>query len=62
MSTAPASPALIDPSLREAHAREIGDGNRFAFGMRWVDHRKRRRGIPVVHDGPESIGDVTLEA
>ena len=36
MSTAPASPALIDPSLREAHAREIGDGNRFAFGKNWA--------------------------
>ena len=37
MSTAPAAPsAPIDPSLREAHAREIEEGRRFAFGKNWA--------------------------
>jgi 2-polyprenyl-3-methyl-5-hydroxy-6-metoxy-1,4-benzoquinol methylase len=37
MSTVPAATsARIDPSLREAHALEIDEGQRFAFGKNWA--------------------------
>jgi len=37
MSTAPAATtARIDPSLRQAHAAEIDEGHRFAFGKNWA--------------------------
>jgi 2-polyprenyl-6-hydroxyphenyl methylase/3-demethylubiquinone-9 3-methyltransferase len=31
-----ASTAPVDPSIREAHAREVREGQRFAFGKNWA--------------------------
>ena len=36
MRTTSAPSSLIDPTLRAAHAREIDDGHRFAFGKNWA--------------------------